>query len=80
LSEAEAASAWNPKGSNLQIEIAVKPPFAQPVFHKRLLWFDNSGYISKITCPRSRDVGQVPAGAGHCGPQKRPFNLERPFQ
>jgi hypothetical protein len=39
LSAAETASAWDPKGSNLQIEIAVKPSLAQPVLRKRLLSF-----------------------------------------
>ena len=34
----EIASAWDPKGSNLQIQVAVNPSLAQPVFRKR--WLD----------------------------------------
>ena len=33
----EIASAWDPKGSNLQIQVAVNPSLAQPVFRKRML-------------------------------------------
>jgi hypothetical protein len=33
----ETASAWNPKGSNLQIEIAVTSKSGEPTFRKRLL-------------------------------------------
>ena len=39
LTRSEMASAWNPKGSNLQIQVAVKPSFAQPVFRKRMLGY-----------------------------------------
>jgi hypothetical protein len=35
LREDETASAWNPKGSNLQIEIAVTSKSGVPTFHKR---------------------------------------------
>jgi len=38
LAEAESATAWNPKGSNLQIDVAVSPSLAQPVFRKRFPW------------------------------------------
>jgi hypothetical protein len=33
----EIASAWDPKGSNLQIQVAANPSLAQPVFRKRML-------------------------------------------
>ena len=39
LASSEMASAWNPKGSNLQIQVAVNPSFAQPVFRKRMLGY-----------------------------------------
>ena len=39
LTTVETASAWDPKGSNLQIEIAVNPSLAQPVFRKSMLGF-----------------------------------------
>lgn len=39
LDEWESASAWNPKGSNLQIVISVNPSFAEPVFRRKVLWF-----------------------------------------
>lgn len=39
LSEWESASAWNPKGSNLQIMVAVNPSFAEPVFRRKLFWY-----------------------------------------
>lgn len=35
LREDETASAWNPKGSNLQIQIAVTSKSGAPTFHKR---------------------------------------------
>lgn len=39
LTNSEMASAWAPKGSDLQIQVAVDPSFAQPVFRKRLLGY-----------------------------------------
>lgn len=39
LTSSEIASAWDPKGSNLQIQVAVDPSFAQPVFRKRMLGY-----------------------------------------
>jgi hypothetical protein len=39
LDESETASAWNPKGSNLQIVISVNPSFAEPVFRRKVLGF-----------------------------------------
>ena len=37
LTRDEIASAWDPKGSDLQIQVAVNPSFAKPIFRKRLL-------------------------------------------
>jgi len=39
LTEAESASASNPKGSSLQIAVAVNPSLPKPVFRKRILGF-----------------------------------------
>ena len=37
LTSNEMASAWDPKGSNLQIQVAVNPSFTQPRFRKTML-------------------------------------------
>ena len=39
LTKDEIAWAWEPKGSNLQIQVAVNPSFAQPIFRKKNLGF-----------------------------------------